>query len=246
MKRLFILVLAISAAAMLIGCGPSALDITPQIEAARSAVQQARDEQAPEYCPDEFQSAEMKLKQMEILVGDEEIENAQVAAGETVNLANLARNCAIARKQHVENSPALIGPPEELKNFKVSVYFDFNSNAIPAGERNKLNKAAAFLKKMAKDHRFYILLSAYADPPGTAEDNLELAARRALVVRYVLAQNGVARSRIYMRSLGHEIALRDLSDGYGTEVVKRKKDQKWRRVDINVIFEHPAAMVTGE
>jgi len=234
MKRIVFMSLVCSALLFLIGCS-SKIDTLPELEAAKAAVAQAQEEDAPGLCPNEFQSAEMKLKQAELLFNDGEEEGSKVSAIECVNLANLARTCAEAKKKAAAEAPATVGPPEELANFKVSVYFDFNSNQLKASEAQKLDKAAAFLKKMAKEHRFYMLLESHADLPGTAEDNMDLTRRRALVVRYYLVQNGLLRSRIYMRASGSETTRKELGETAKSE----KQNPEWRRVDLTVLFDRP-------
>ena len=238
MKRIVFMSLVLSALLFFFGCS-SKINTLPELEAAKAAVAQAQEEDAPGLCPNEFQSAEMKLKQAELLFVDGEEEGTKVSAIECVNLANMARSCAEAKKKAAAEAPATVGPPEELANFKVSLYFDFNSNQLKASEAKKLGKAVGFLKKMAKEHKFYLLLEAHTDLPGATNDNLELSRRRALVARYYLVQQGMMRNRIFMRASGSETALKELGEAAKT----RSKNPEWRRVDLTILFDRPTVEI---
>lgn len=238
MKRIVFMSLVLSALLFLFGCS-SKIDTLPELEAAKAAVAQAQEEDAPGLCPNEFQSAEMKLKQAELLFADDEEDGSKVSAIECVNLANMARTCAEAKKKAAAEAPATVGPPEELAKFKVSVFFDFNSNQLKASEAKKLDKAAAFLKKKAKEYKFYLLLEAHTDLPGATNDNLDLSRRRALVARYYLIQQGMMRNRIFMRASGSETASKELGEAAKTN----KQDPEWRRVDLTVLFDRPVVEI---
>jgi len=241
MKRMPLLLLALSVFALFCACAPK-VDITPQMDAARKAVTDAKTSEAGALCPEEFKSAETKLKQAEIFLNDKEYNLATNAANKTVELANMARNCAAAKKAYKASEPVNEGPPQALKEFKHSVFFDYNSNVITPTERKKLDQAVEFLKSMVKTNKFYILISAYTDIPGSAEANLDLARRRALVTHFFLVQNGVPGNLIFMRAWGQEPAMRargELSSSGG----KGKQDPQWRRVDVTVSFENPQLTV---
>ncbi|MDP8224457.1 MAG: OmpA family protein [Candidatus Lernaella stagnicola] len=234
MRRMIFVVFAVSILAMLAGCASQPLGAGPQVEAARLAVADAQDQGADKWCPQEFQSAELKLKQAELLLADEEDDEAGIVAGQTVNLADLAKKCAETAKVHGGEAPNVHGAPDELKNFKAVIYFDYNSNKINAESRAELDKAIAFLKGMAKEHKFYVLISAFCDPPGTVEDNTALAGRRALVARYYLSKNGISRSKVYMQALGKTPATRAIGAN-----ASRKAIPEWRKVEITVLFKRP-------
>jgi outer membrane protein OmpA-like peptidoglycan-associated protein len=237
MKRIAACLIALCALVWLAGCASTADVVGPKLDAAKKAIKDAKDIGADKLCPDEFQSAEMKLKQAELLQADEETDKAVAAADQSLKLADVAKNCAIAKKAPAPESVGLAGVPDELKNFHTSIYFDFNANAIRPAEREKLDKALAYLTKMAKDHKFYLLLTAYADPPGTTEENMQIARRRALVTRYYLGANGFTVGRIFMKALGEAPAMRG-AEGQ-KPAAANKKDPEWRRVDITVMLELP-------
>lgn len=240
MKRFAVILLALGAVALFSGCASQNLGAGPQIEAAKLAVADAKNEGADKLCPQEFQSAELKLRQAELLLQDEEDDQAAFVADQTINLAELAKKCAVARRAHGDDATIAAGPPEALKNFKASIFFDYNSNVIKPDERAKLDTAIAFLNGMAKEHKFYVLLSGYCDPPGTVDDNLELARRRSLVTRFYLTNHGISRSRVYMQALGRGPAARDIDSK-----LARKKNADWRRVEITVLFQRPANVEIG-
>ena len=211
MKRFVFSLLALGLFAFVFGCasGPGTLDTLPELDAARAALNQARTEEAHTICTNEFASAETKLRQAELLLQDGNVDEARMAAEQAIDLANLARNCAIASRQPPAPppgpiTPVTVGPSDKLKNFEYSVYFDFNSNVISPVESHRLDDAVAYLSKMAKQHKFFIVLTAYCDLPGSTEDNVMLSQRRAQVVRYYLDQNGpgLLAERIFIQAMG--------------------------------------------
>lgn len=240
MKRIAFALLILVACGMFVGCASAPSPAVEQIAAAKQALLDAKAENADKLCADEYQSAEMKLRQAELLLQDGENDQAGVVATQTGKLAELAKKCAIARKSQPTQPVVEEVVPDELKNFKASVYFDYNSNTIRVGEREKLDKAIEYLRKMSKDHKFYLLLTSYCDAPGTPGANADLAKRRALVTRFVLSENGLSKNRIYMQALGSKPATSATGEG---KTVSRKKDQEWRRVDITVLFTRPTSVV---
>jgi outer membrane protein OmpA-like peptidoglycan-associated protein len=240
MKRILVLALVLVAGSWFLGCAAKTKDITAQLDAAKKAIADAKGAAADKLCPEEFQSAELKLKQALLLDADGDKDQAEQAAIQSAGLADVAKKCAFAKQAHTGETPLPVGMPPELKNFKASVYFDFNSNAIAAGERAKLDKAVEFLTKAAKDHRFYVLLTSYADAPGTPDANMELSKRRAVVVRYYLSNAGLIRSRVYMQAMGETMS----GKAGALDKAYNKKDPEWRRVDITVLLDRPTTAIT--
>jgi len=256
MRRIAGILFILGALAWLAGCASTVNTAGPKIDAAKKAVDGAKAAGADKLCPDEFQSAEMKLKQAELLKGDGDDTQAAKAADQSAGLADVAKKCAEA---HHAPAPVGIGEaggaPDELKNFKASIYFDFNSNVIKPSERQKLDDALELLKKWAGDQKFYVLLTSYTDPPGTDEENMALAKRRCLVTRFYLSTNGFSTGRIYMQALdGHpeNSAYAPPPAAVGSKnqppaapppapaKSTGKKDPEKRRVDITIVFTRPA------
>lgn len=99
--------------------------------------------------------------------------------------------------------------PDGLKNmipdrefFKAqTVYFDFDSSAIKATEKSKIDFVANYLKANADTK---IQIEGHCDERGTEEYNRALGERRALAIREYLINAGVSGSRIYTISYGED------------------------------------------
>lgn len=104
-----------------------------------------------------------------------------------------------------------------------TVYFDYDSSAIKAGEREKLKAAKAYLDAHAS-HK--ILLEGHCDWRGTAEYNLALGDRRANAVKKYLTTLGIPADKLETLSKGSLEASKNADDA------TRAKD---RRVDLVVI-----------
>jgi len=86
-----------------------------------------------------------------------------------------------------------------IKGLIQPVYFDFDSSAIKAGERSKLQEAQKYLSEHP-EHR--LLLEGHCDWRGTAEYNLGLGDRRASAARQYVQSLGVTANRLEIRSKG--------------------------------------------
>lgn len=209
----------------------------PELTAAQEAIDAAKAEGAPDLCPEEYSNAELKLKQAQLLYEDNEADSGKEAAEEAETLGKEALDCALLAKQPSEVQMSSL--PEELVNYKTSVFFDFNDNGLRPEESAKLGKAAAKIAKYQKDIHFWVLVETHADLPGTPEDNRLLTERRAKVVRYFLVQNGVDPDRIILWPRGEYLANKELViEGKGKKVAK-KKNKDYRRADISVVEEMP-------
>ena len=96
-----------------------------------------------------------------------------------------------------------------IKGLIQPVYFDFDSSAIKASERAKLQEAQKYLSEPA-DHR--LLLEGHCDWRGTAEYNLGLGDRRAAAARQYLESIGVASAKIEIRSKGDLDAIENAAE----------------------------------
>jgi peptidoglycan-associated lipoprotein len=81
------------------------------------------------------------------------------------------------------------------------VFFAYNENTLTEAARTDLQRNAAWLKQWPQTR---IAVDGHCDERGTAEYNLGLGDRRALVVRDYLNTLGVSADRIQTRSLGKE------------------------------------------
>lgn len=80
-----------------------------------------------------------------------------------------------------------------------TAYFDFDSAAVKAGDKTKVESVASYFKGHAGDK---LLIEGHCDERGTEGYNLSLGERRALALREYLVNLGVAADRIYTKSLG--------------------------------------------
>ena len=103
-----------------------------------------------------------------------------------------------------------------------TVYFDFDSSAIKASEREKLKAAKEYLDK---NPTLNLVLEGHCDWRGTAEYNLGLGDRRAAAVKKYLQTLGVAADRLETLSKG------SLDAKPNADAATMEKD---RRVDLVV------------
>ncbi len=105
-----------------------------------------------------------------------------------------------------------------------TVYFAFDSSAIPSGERAKLEKAAQW---MAENPDRSLLLAGHCDERGTEEYNRGLGERRALAIREYLIGLGISPQRLHTISYGKD---RPAAPGHSEADYVRN-----RRVELGVI-----------
>ncbi|CAB4244638.1 Peptidoglycan-associated protein [Methylacidimicrobium sp. AP8] len=105
-----------------------------------------------------------------------------------------------------------------------TVYFAFDSSAIPSSERGKLEKAAQW---MTENSESSLLLAGHCDERGTEEYNRGLGERRALAVREYLIGLGISPQRLHTISYGKD---RPVSPGHTEADYARN-----RRVELGVI-----------
>ncbi|MBX3728641.1 MAG: OmpA family protein [Candidatus Sumerlaeia bacterium] len=87
-----------------------------------------------------------------------------------------------------------------------NVEFDFDSDALTAEGRSRLDKALVFLRENPKTG---IVLRGHTDSSGTEEYNLVLGSRRAQAVRNYLLERGIAPGRVETVSFGKMVPLAD-------------------------------------
>ena len=111
-----------------------------------------------------------------------------------------------------------------------TVYFDYDSSAIKASEREKLKAAKDYLDK---NPGYKLLLEGHCDWRGTAEYNLGLGDRRANATKRYLQSIGVSPDKMDTLSKGSLEAARNADAG---------SMQKDRRVALVVINPSGAPM----
>ena len=103
-----------------------------------------------------------------------------------------------------------------------TVYFEFDKSSLTSKSIQTLKSAVDALNE---NSTIQVTLSGHADERGTREYNLALGQRRAESVSDYLVLNGVAKSRITVKSFGEEKPL-----AYGQDEASYSKN---RRVEIN-------------
>ncbi len=109
----------------------------------------------------------------------------------------------------LQNRSGVFEDENMIKGLIQPVYFDFDSSAIKASERSKLQEAQKHLNENA-GHR--LLLEGHCDWRGTAEYNLGLGDRRAAAARQYLESIGVAAAKIEIRSKGDLDAIENAAE----------------------------------
>ena len=99
--------------------------------------------------------------------------------------------------------------PGSERDFTVNVgdrvYFDYDMSEFREDARRAVNTDADLLKRIfAADQRVNFVIEGHADERGSAEYNLGLADRRAIVTRDALVQLGVPANRLRTVSFGEE------------------------------------------
>ena len=94
---------------------------------------------------------------------------------------------------------------KQMINQLQDVYFDYDMSEFREDARRAINTDADILKRIfAADQRTNFVIEGHADERGSAEYNLGLADRRAIVTRDALVQLGVAANRLRTISYGKE------------------------------------------
>ncbi len=115
------------------------------------------------------------------------------------------------------------------------VYFDFNSSAIKASERAKLDKLA----KALKTHKGFesVTIVGHADQIGHDAYNQALSSRRANAVKRYLAGKGVRVKNVDLRAKGESEPVTSCdSSAPHAELVKCLAED--RRVDIELNYKN--------
>jgi peptidoglycan-associated lipoprotein len=82
-----------------------------------------------------------------------------------------------------------------------TVYFDFDSSNVKAGEKNKINEVADYLKAHPVEA---LSIEGHCDERGTEEYNRALGERRALALREEIIRQGVSSEMVVTTSFGKD------------------------------------------
>ena len=100
------------------------------------------------------------------------------------------------------DQPGHAGWTEDAKMFEAdTVYFDYDSSAVKASEKSKIEKVADYFKS---NSGHAVKVEGHCDERGTEEYNRSLGERRALAVREHLVRAGIAPERIETISFGED------------------------------------------
>jgi len=112
----------------------------------------------------------------------------------------------------------------DLKDFKLVIPFDYNSNEVPDNVYSDLNRAAA---AALQNPNVTVVVRGYTDDKGSDSYNRQLSAFRANIVKRYLVGQGVSPKRIKAIGMGEEDPL----ESNMTEEGRRAN----RRVEVEVI-----------
>ncbi|MGE5607371.1 MAG: ankyrin repeat domain-containing protein [Bacteroidota bacterium] len=86
-----------------------------------------------------------------------------------------------------------------------SIFFDFDKSDIRADQIKALNENLAILKAHPE---LYVIMGAHADERGSRDYNIELSARRAVMVKEFLTEAGIAGDHIIVYAYGKDHPLK--------------------------------------
>jgi outer membrane protein OmpA-like peptidoglycan-associated protein len=105
----------------------------------------------------------------------------------------------------VKPEPIDTAPPlssnrfKELKRYYHSLYFQFDSDILEMGEKEKLE---GYIAGIPSKFIQRVEINGYADDVGDFKYNLDLSEKRAKIVSLLLLEKGVEISRISMKGHG--------------------------------------------
>jgi len=202
--RLSLLALALA------GCPKKTADL--ELEAARQAIDDARNRKADDCAKETYRAAEAAIAAAKDLAQNGDIEEAKKKAGEAKALAEQA---AAASKPGCDEKKADKDPEPDravgdatksamtmkLADTLDTIYFDYNDASIREDSKGVLDKVADVL---SKDEALKIEIEGHCDVRGSTEYNLHLGERRARsVMKYLVAQ-GVEPKQVMIISYGEE------------------------------------------
>lgn len=153
--------------------------------------------------------------------------NVELEAGLTESNMDRARlrSSLVESQTETEKLAQMLEKRSELE---AQVIFRTGDSALPTGALEQLSKLGALANTMP-DMR--VVVSGYADPRGTEDENSTLSKERADAVAAVLASTGIEASRLSVEAHGESEAtsLEGDTDGYAFDrrvVVRIEQKQK--------------------
>ena len=189
------------------GCGGSTANV--ELDAARTAIAQARAERASDCAPGLVQAAEQALAEAAKLNDSGDADAAKRKASDAATLAAQAQAASPPGCDEAQAEPAPPPPPttqEASRNMEIGqvvepIYFDYNDATIRDQSKEVLSRIAEVLLN-APGQRLEI--EGHCDVRGSTEYNLHLGERRAHAVLRYLVKQGVGADQVTIISYGEE------------------------------------------
>jgi peptidoglycan-associated lipoprotein len=194
-------------------CGKKANE---KIKSAEAAIEDARLAEAPQYAPNEFQSAEEHLSSAQGLFKKWNFPKSEEEAATAEAQALLAKQIASEEKRRQDEELARLRElqrdsldsgsdlSDQARMYLKDVNFDFDSPQLSPTAKSVLASNAAFLQR---NPSVRVRIEGHCDERGTDEYNLALGAKRAKAVYEYLVSQGVSASRMETISYGESLPL---------------------------------------
>jgi len=220
-KKILGLLFLVMALSLLHSCG--AKDAKKAIDAAQTAVDDAKAAGADQYAPDEYKSAEDYLTKAREQYDQRDYKPSKASALAAKDQAELAKKRAADRKAEAEKAEAAPTPGQTTEAYNVSslseqplsleeqaraalkdVHFDFDSAELSEENKQLLVENSKWLEQHPE---VKLTIEGHCDERGSTEYNLALGERRAKAVRDYLVSLGVDHSRLNIVSFGESMPL---------------------------------------
>jgi peptidoglycan-associated lipoprotein len=141
-----------------------------------------------------------------------------IYGGDASGTAGMGAGVSSSENAFPQNAAGHVGWTEDRGMFKTeTVYFDYDSSAIKAGEKTKIETVAGYLKGNVS---VAVKVEGHCDERGTEEYNRALGERRALAVRQYLIQTGITPERVDTISYGED---KPAAEGHDEMVWKQNR-----------------------
>ena len=121
-----------------------------------------------------------------------------------------------------ESVPKSVEKTIDLKDFKLVIPFDYNSNEVPESAYTDLNRVAA---ATFRDPKVIIVVRGYTDNKGSNTYNRQLSAFRANIVKSYLVGRGIGPERVKAMGMGEEDPLKPNTSAEGQSANRRVEIQ---------------------
>ncbi len=212
-----------------VAAGCSTPSAKPQLDAAETALQEARAERASDCAPGLIQAAEAALAEARQFETAGDAETAKKRAATAVALAGQAKDASPPGCDEPEVAEAT--PPPTTATDQISrtmdiaqviqpIYFDYNDATIRDDSREVLSQVAEALLNSPGQR---LEVEGHCDVRGSTEYNLHLGERRAQAVMRYLVKQGVGTEQISIISYGEERPI-DLGVSEGAHQKNRRAE----------------------